>query len=59
VYTYIYIYISEGNDETFSFGRIKMAGEDIVGGGRDKGKKYREQVNSAFDRASSYQCMRP
>jgi hypothetical protein len=36
-----------------------MAGEDIVGGGRDKGKKYREQVNSAFDRASSYQCMRP
>ena len=31
------------SDADFSFGRIKMAGEDIVGGGRDKGKKYREQ----------------
>jgi hypothetical protein len=31
-----------------------MAGEDIVGGGRDKGKKYREQVNSAFNRALRY-----
>jgi len=32
-----------GGEEAFSFGRIKMAGEDVVGGGRDKDKKYREQ----------------
>jgi len=33
----------DNNDENFSFGRIKMAGVDVVGGGRDKNKKYREQ----------------
>jgi len=34
---------ADNNGENFSFGRIKMAGVDVVGGGRDKNKKYRAQ----------------
>ena len=38
------------DDDSFSFGRIKMAGEDVVGGGRDKKKKYREQPEKLLEK---------
>ena len=29
--------------EDFTFGRMKMGGEEIVGGGKNKNKKYRDK----------------
>ena len=46
-----------GGDEAFTFGRIKMGGEDVVGGGKDKNKKYREQVRALLMNVLARKCL--
>eukprot|EP00960_Hanusia_phi_P008394 239582-Hanusia_phi.AAC.1 len=42
--------------EEFSFGRMKMGGEDVIGGGKHKNKKYRDKPEKVKARRNAPDC---